>query len=257
MMIIIKILYIVSSSLGEPTHSVDETIEGDTNSQNDTIPDTTLNTTTETVDTGKTDESLELNDKLLGITKPDNGIMPTVNPVSDTTINATEEPMDVDINNELIEANEALHGITETGNGVMTPLHGVTDLNVLDHSYSRQNNNCSVTNPDYYATAKDEDNAIEGLLQLSAVDSPLVDFPGDNSQLMPIGVHTPDVAPTDINLDMAAVIAAIENIALEETVTKTTSTVSTQTMFTRPKHRQTIEISDSDSDNNLPRKPAT
>ena len=90
-----------SSSLGEPAQSVNETIEGDTYSQNDTILNTTLNTTTEMVDTGKTNESSELNNKLLGVTKPGNGIMPTVNPVPDTTINATEEPMDVNINNEL------------------------------------------------------------------------------------------------------------------------------------------------------------
>ena len=131
------------------------------------------------------------------------------------------------------------------------------DLNVLDHSYSRQNNDCSAINPDYYATTEDEDDTIEDLLQLSAADNPLVEFPGDNSQLLPIGVYTPDAAPTDINIETAAVTAAIENIALEETVTKTTSTVSTQTMFTRPKHRPPIEISDLDSDNNLPKKPTT
>ena len=249
-----------SLSPGEPAQDVNETIEGDTNSQNDTILDTTLNTTTETVDTdktSKTDESSELNDKLLGVTKSGNGVMPIVNPVPDTTVNATEEPMDVDMNNELIETNEALHGVTETGISVMIPLHGVTDLNVLDHSYSRQNNDCSVNNPDYFATTEYEDDAIEGLLQLSAADSPLVEFPGDDSQLMPIGVHTPDAAPTDINLAMAVVTAAIENIALEETVTKTTSTVSTQTTFTRHKHRQPVEISDLDSDNNSPKKPTT
>ena len=161
------------------------------------------------------------------------------------------------MSNALNEANESLYGVTETGFGVMIPLHGITDLNVLDHSYSRQSNDCSVNNPDYYATTEDEDDAIEGLLQLSAADSPLVDFPHDNGQLMPIGVNTPDISPTDINLETAVVTAAIENIALEETVAKTTSTVSTQTTFTRPKHRQPVEISDSDSDNNLPKKLTT
>ena len=79
-----------------------------------------------------------------------------------------------------------------------------------------------------------------------------MEFPGDNSQLLPIGAHIPDAAPTDINIEMAAITAAMENIALEETVTKTTSTVSTKTTFTRPKNRPPIEISDSDSGNNLP-----
>ena len=46
----------------------------------------------------------------------------------------------------------------------MILLHGVTDLNVLDHSYFRQSNDCSVNNPDYYVSTEDEDDAIEGLL---------------------------------------------------------------------------------------------
>ena len=183
--------------------------------------------------------------------------MPFVNPVPDTPENSTEEPMDIEVNNAPNETNDSLYGITEAGFGTMIPLHGVTDLNVLDYSYSRQSNGCSVNNPDYYATTEDEDDAIEGLLQLSAADSPLVDFPGDNGQLMPIGMNTPNAAPMDINLEMAAVTAAIENITLEETVAKTTGTVSTQTTFTRPKHRQPVEISDSDSDNNLPKKLTT
>ena len=165
--------------------------------------------------------------------------------------------MDIDVNNAPNETNESLYGVTKTGFGITILLHGVTDLNVLDHSYSRQSNDCSVNNPDNYTTTEDEDDAIEGLLQLSAADSPLVDFPGNNSQLMPIGVNTPNTAPMDIKLEMAVVTAAIEIIALEETVAKTTSTVSTQTTFTRPKHRQPVEISNSDSDNNLPKKPTT
>ena len=177
-----------------------------------------------------------------------------IKPIPDTTVNSMAEPIDVDINDELTKPNDTLLGITETGNGIMASLHGITDLNVLDHSYSRQNNDCLVTNPDYYATTEDEDDTIDGLLRLSATDNSLVQFPGDNSQLLPIGAYIPDVAPTDINIETAAVTAAIENIALEETGTKTTSTVSTQTTFTRPKHRPPIEISGSDSDNNLPKK---
>ena len=170
------------------------------------------------------------------------------------TVNTTAEPMDVDRNNDLTEPDETLLGITETGNGITEMLHGVTDLNILDHSYSRQNNDSVATNLDYYATTEDEDDATDGLLQLSATDNLLVEFPGDNSQLLPIGVYVPDAAPTDINIETAAVTAAIENIALEETVTKTTSMVSTQTTFTRPKQRLPNIISDSDSDNNVPKK---
>ena len=51
---------------------------------------------------------------------------------------------------------------------------------------------------------------------------------------MPIGVNTPNTAPMDIKLETAVVTAAIENIALEETVAKTTSTASTQTMSQDP-----------------------
>ena len=207
---------------GEQEHYENKNTAVEMDIQNKLTPDTTLNSTAEMVDNSKTDELFEPNEKLLGVTKPGNGVTPTVNPIPDTTVNATEEPMDVDNNNELTEANEALHGITETGNGIMIPLHGITDLNVLDRSYSRQSTDCSVINPDYYATTKDEDNAIEGLLQLSAADNPLVEFLGDNSQLLPIGVYTPDATPTDINIETAAVTAAIENIVLEETVTKTT-----------------------------------
>ena len=126
-------------------------------------------------------------------------------------------------------------------------------INILDHSYSRQNNYSVATNLDYYATTEDEDDAINSLLWLSATDNSLVEIPGDNSQLLPIGANVPDAAPTDINIETAAVTAAIENIALEETVTKTTSTVSTQTTFTRPKQRLPNVISDSDSDNNVPK----
>ena len=117
-------------------------------------------------------------------------------------------------------------------------------INILDHSYSRQNNDSVATNLDYYATTEDEDDTINSLLWLSATDNSLVEIPGDNSQLLPIGANVPDAAPTNINIETAAVTAAIENIALEETVTKTTSTVSTQTTFTRPKQRLPNVISD-------------
>ena len=103
----------------------------------------------------------------------------------------------------------------------MRPLHGVTDLNSLDHSYSRQTNDSLTANYDYYATTEEEDNAIKGLLQLSATDNLGADFPGDNSQLLPIGARILDAVPTDITLETAAVMAAIENIALEEMVSKT------------------------------------
>ena len=53
------------------------------------------------------------------------------------------------------------------------------------------------------------------------------------------------------------VTAAIENIALEETVSKTTNIVSTQTTFTRQRHRQPAELSDLDTDGDLPKKPIT
>ena len=53
------------------------------------------------------------------------------------------------------------------------------------------------------------------------------------------------------------VTAAIENIALEETVSKTTNTVSTQTTFTRQRHRQPSELIDLDTDGDLPKKPIT
>ena len=124
-----------------------------------------------------------------------------------------------------------------TGNGITVLLHGVTNLNSLDHSYSRQTNDSVIVNDNYYATTEDEEDVIEGLLQLSAADNPGVEFPGDNSQLLLIGAHIPDVAPTDINIETAVVTLAIENIALEETVSKTINTVSTQTMFTRQRHR--------------------
>ena len=162
--------------------------------------------------------------------------------------------MDIDINNE---PPETLHGITVRGNVVTKPLHGVTDLNSLDHSYSRQTNDILIANPDYYATTEDEDEAIKGLLQLSATDNLRLDFPGDNSQLLPIGARIPDAAPTDITLETAAVTAAIENIALQETVSKTTNTVSTQTTFTRQRHNRQIELSDSDTDEDMPKKSIT
>ena len=200
------------------------------------------------------DESLEQNAALLGVTVSGNGVPPGSSSHLGISDNAAKEPMDVDINNE---PNETLHGITVTGNVITAPLHGVTDLNSLDHSYSRQTNDSSIVNHDYYATTEDEDYAVEGLLQLSATDNPRVDFPGDNSQLLPIGARIPNAAPMDINLETAAVTAAIENITLEETVSKTTNTVSTQTTFTRQRHNRPIELSEWDTDDEALKKPIT
>ena len=188
-------------------------------------------------------ESPEQNDTLLGVMVSNDGI-----------VNSNEVPMDVDINNE---PSETLHGVTMTGNVATVPLHGVTDLNSFDHSYSRQTNDSLIINPDYYATTEDEDDAIEGLFQLSAADNTRADFPGDNSQLLPIGTRIPDTTAIDINLETVAVTAAIENIALEETVSKTTNTVSTQTTFTRQRHNQPVELSDLDTDDDWSKKPIT
>ena len=200
------------------------------------------------------DESLEHNAALLGVTVSGNGVTPGSSSHLGISDNATKEPMDVDINNN---PNETLHGVMATGNVITAPLHGVTDLNLLDHSYSRQTNNSLIVNHDFYATTEDEDDAVEGLLQLSAADNPGVDFPGDNSQLLPIGACIPDAVYTDINLETAAVTAAIENITLEETVSKTTNTVSTQTTFTRQRHNRPIELSESDTDDEVLKKPTT
>ena len=198
--------------------------------------------------------SLEQNGGLLGVTVPRNVVPPGHNLSSNIGDTMTDEPMDVDINNK---QNEILHGIMVTGKVVMKPLHGITDLNSLDHSYSRQTNDSLAVNYDYYATTEDKDNAIEGLLQLSATDNLGADFPGDNSQLLPIGACIPDVVPTDITLETAAVMAAIENITLEETVSKTTNTVSTQTMFTRQRHNRPAELSVSDTEDEVSKRPHT
>ena len=225
--------------------------EGD-NGDVDTPPTTALDQITENAATSG--GSLEQNGGLLGVTVPNN----LVPPGPDLSLNIgdtiTNEPMDVDINNK---QNETLHGIMATGNVITKPLHGVTDLNSLDHSYSRQTNDSLTANYDYYATTEDEDNAIEGLLQLSTTDNPGAEFPGDNSQLLPIGPCIPDTASTDITLETAAVTAAIENIALEETVSKTTNTVSTQTTFTRQRHNRPAEQSDSDTEDEASKRPNT
>ena len=139
----------------------------------------------------------------------------------------------------------------------MKPFHGVTNLYSLDHSYSRQSNDSLTVNYDYYATTEDENKAIKGLLQLSATDNLGADFPGDNSQLLPIGAGIPDAVPMDITLETAAVTTAIENIALEETVSKTTNTVSTQTTFTRQRHNRPAELSDSDTEDEVSKRPHT
>ena len=198
--------------------------------------------------------SLEQNGGLLGVTVPSNVIPPGPGLSLNIGDTVTDEPMDVDINNG---RNETLYGVTVTGNVITKPLHGITDLNSLDHSYSRQTNDSLTVNYDYYATTEDEYNAIEGLLQLSTTDNLRVDFPGDNSQLLPIGAHIPDIAPTDITLETAAVTAAIENIALEETVSKTTNTVSTQMTFTRQRHNRPVKLSDSDTEDDASKKPIT
>ena len=194
-----------------------------------------------TEDVTVSNESPEQNDTLLGVMVSNDGV-----------VNSNEEPMDVDINNE---PSETLHGITMTGNVATVPLHGVTDLNSFDHSYFRQTNDSLIINLDYYTTTEDEDDAIEGLLQLSAADNTGADFPGDNSQLLPIGTRISDTTAIDINLETVAVTAAIENIALEETVSKTTNTVSTQTTFTRQRHNQPVELSDLDTDDDWSKKP--
>ena len=142
-----------------------------------------------------------------------------------------DENMDVDNQQLESDINETLLGVTGTRNVITLPLHGITDLKTMDHSYSRHLEEPTSTLLDYYATTEDEDDAIDGLLRLSATDTSLVEFPGDNGQLMPIGANGQDNG--DIGIDTAEVTAAIENIALEETVDKTTSTVSTQTTFTR------------------------
>ena len=213
------------------------------------IHQTTVITNT-SVDVAVQNEIPEQNE-LLGVTAPSE-VPPTGFNLSSGTGNANEKPMDVDTHNE---PNESLHGVTMTRNFVTAPLHGKTDLNLFDHNYSRQTNDSLITNPDYYTTIEDEDGAIEGLLQLIAAENTRPEFPGDNSQLLPIGAHLPDATPVDINLETVAVMAVIENIALEETVTKTTSTVSTQTTFTRQRPNRPIELSDSDSDDDSSRKP--
>ena len=228
--------------------------EGDNgdNRDVDTPPTTVLDQITENAATSG--GSLEQNSGLLGVTVPSNVIPPGPSLSLNIGDTITDEPMDVDINNK---QNETLHGITVTGNVITKPLHGVTDLNSLDHSYSRQTNDSLTANYDYYATMEDEDNAIKGLLQLSATDNLGADFPGYNSQLLPIGAHIPDAVPTDITLETAAVTATIENIALEETVSKTTNTVSTQTTFTRQRHNRPVELSDLDTEDETSKRSHT
>ena len=225
--------------------------EGD-NGDVDTPPTMALDQITENATTSG--GSLEQNDGLLGVTVSSNVVPPGPGLSLNIGDTITDKPMDVDVNNK---QNETLHGVTATGNVVMKPLHGITNLNSLDHSYSRQTNDSLTANYDYYATTEDEDNAIEGLLQLSTTDNLGADFLGDNSQLLPIRARIPDAAPTDITLETAAVMAAIENIALEETVSKTTNTVSTQTTFTRQKHNRLAELSDSDTEDEALKKPIT
>ena len=71
---------------------------------------------------------------------------------------------------------------------------------------------------------------------------------GENSELLPIGAKLPDLAPTRKALDTNEVTAAIENIALEETVAKTSVTIGTQTTFTQTKQKYDQSNGDSDTD---------
>ena len=260
-----QLVSVINESIPEATTTMEKNIETETlsllpstegdngdNGDVDTPPTTVLDQITENaVVSGG---SLEQIGGLLGVTVPSNVVPPGPNLSLDIGDTITNKPMDVDINNK---QNETLHGIMVTGNVVMKPLHGITDLNSLDHSYSRQINDSLTANYDYYATTEDEDNTIEGLLQLSATGNLGADFPGDNSQLLPIGARIPDAVPTDITLETAAVMAAIENIALEETVSKTTNTVSTQTTFTRQRHNRPAELSDSDTEDEVSKRPHT
>ena len=256
---------VINKSIPEATTTMEKNIESKTlslllptegdngdNGDADTPPTTVLDQITENAATS--DGNLEQNGGLLGVTVPSNVVPP--GPILSLNIGdtITDEPMDVDINNE---QNDTLHGVTATGNVVTKQLHGVTDLNSLDHSYSRQTNDSLTANYDYYATMEDEDNVIKGLLQLSATDNLRADFPGDNSQLLPIGARIPDTVPTDITVETAAVTAAIENITLEETVNKTTNTVSTQTTFTRQRHNRPAELSDLDTEDEVSKRPHT
>ena len=256
---------VINESIPEATTTMEKNIESETpsllpptegdngdNRDVDTPPTTVLDQITENAATSG--ESLEQNGGLLGVTVPSNVIPPGPSLSLNIGDTITDEPMDVDINNE---QNETLHGVTVTGNVVMKPLHGITGLNSLDHCYSRQTNDSLTANYDYYATTEDEDNAIEGLLQLSATDNLGVDFPGDNSQLLPIGARIPDAVPRDITLETAAVTATMENITLEETVSKTTNTVSTQTMFTRQRHNRPVELSDLDTEDEASKRTHT
>ena len=246
----------VSLSEDYNTHATDN-VETDIIVSNKQTMDMTTDNVEVSDDVSSHKDTLEISDTLIGVTVPNNGIKCMEVQNQETSTNMFEEPVDVDTINDSAEMNMPLHGVTETGNGVKIPLHGVTELNSLDHCYSRQNNDSIIINPDYYATTEDEDDAVEGFLQLSAIDDPTVEFPGDNGQLLPIGTCIPDAALTNISIDTAAVTAAIENIALEETVSKTTSTVSTQTTFTRPRQRLTDLSSDSDLDNAHTKKPIT
>ena len=134
----------------------------------------------------------------------------------------TEELVDTDNHQADININNPLLGVTEPRNSVTVTIHGVTNLKAMDHSYSRHLEEPMSAQPDYYATTEDEEDAIDGLLRLSAMDTSLIEFPGDNGQLMPTALKVSETG--DMLLDTVEVTAAIENIALEETTEKTTST---------------------------------
>ena len=116
-----------------------------------------------------------------------------------------------------LDTNEMLPVITET-------LPGITNKDNIDHAYHRQPSHTEAPPFQDYATTEDEDNAIDALLQLSESQVATDIILGDNSTLLPIGANLPDTAPMNISLDTEAVTAAIENIALEETVAQTSLT---------------------------------
>ena len=80
----------------EPDDNEHLNIEGEINSENDTA----LNSNAEMEDITKTDDLLESNDKLLGVTTPGISITPVENFAPDIPADVTEEPMDIDTSND-------------------------------------------------------------------------------------------------------------------------------------------------------------
>ena len=143
-----------------------------------------------------------------------------------------------------LDTNEMLPVITET-------LPGITNKDNIDHAYHRQPSHTEAPPFQDYATTEDEDNAIDALLQLSESQVATDIILGDNSTLLPIGANLPDTAPMNISLDTEAVTAAIENIALEETVAQTSLTTRTQKTFTHTKRKFEHTEGDSDMDTDI------